>query len=349
MSFDVKRASITNSSSSSILQPKDIPWPENMKPVGKPFATAPADTDSLPQVDVLVVTWTSGEARTFAQLATGNNFNDWVPYRNNVEHFIPMVTGDQAPFNDQQAGENYYHTLGLYYPFQVGGISCLVMKSGLHMAYDGPAVPLVDFWLQIIAQAKPKMIITTGTGGGIGSVIQLGDVLIASNTRFDLAGILKGTPFEQKYGAALYPTSQLNESAINSLATSDLFAPNGQLLETPRTPVIIFPSAPNSNLVSTDTFAFDDSTDYFGLQQLGTCCDMGDSTLGVAIQQLGTSAPLWTSIRNASDPQIADPENNINEAKQQAENIYEKYQQITTASSVIATMATIIATLGVSD
>ena len=62
--------------------------------------------------------------------------------------------------------------------------------------------------------------------------------------------------------------------------TDDLLKPNGEKLDPPRTPRMVFSP---TGIVSTDTFAFDDTTDHFGLQGLGQCCDMGDATLGLAI------------------------------------------------------------------
>jgi len=47
------------------------------------------------------------------------------------------------------------------------------------------------------------------------------------------------------------------------------------------------------------------------------------------------------SIRNASDPQIANPNDKIDQAAQQAATIYSRYGGLTTAASVIATWAVI--------
>jgi hypothetical protein len=49
----------------------------------------------------------------------------------------------------------------------------------------------------------------------------------------------------------------------------------------------------------------------------------------------------WHAIRNASDPQIPNPNHNIEEAEEQAAQIYAKYGGLTTAGSVIATWAVI--------
>jgi hypothetical protein len=53
----------------------------------------------------------------------------------------------------------------------------------------------------------------------------------------------------------------------------------------------------------------------------------------------------WHAIRNASDPQIANPENNIEQADQEAAQIYAKYGGLTTAASVITTWAVILASI----
>lgn len=318
-----------------------IPWPAEYRP--KPVARGPAPSDAAPLTphDVLIVTWTAGEAHTLASLF-GSDLDDWREYRHNIDAFIPKVTGKRAPFNDSsEEMKRYYHSLGIYASFTIGDISVLALKSGLHMAYDGPDVPMVDLWKQLVAEVQPKIVITTGTGGGIGADIGLGDVVIGEHVRFHLTGELKDKP----YKSTAYPCTAFSaalEAKVKALAT-DLLKVNGDKLDPPRTPKLIFSK---TGIVSTDTFAFDDSTDYFKLQGLGQCCDMGDATLGLAMEQLGAAAPRFLAIRNASDPQIPNPDGNINAAKNTAEQIYSRSQCLTTAGSVIASWAAAIAVCG---
>ena len=68
-------------------------------------------------------------------------------------------------------------------------------------------------------------------------------------------------------------------------------------------------------------------------------CDMGDAMVGDALSDFKNLK--WFAIRNASDPQISNPSNDIDAAKQQAGEIYAKYGAFTTAASVIATWAVI--------
>lgn len=334
-----------------------VPWPDSLKPVALMPKNPPKETDPLPEADVLMVTWTSGEARTMAQLLSGDNFDSWYEYRCNVEHFVPLVTGGRAPFNDKdQMDARYHHSLGVWTQCQIGSrIKCVLYKSGLHPAYDGPEVPIVDMWKQIIAQVKPKIVITTGTGGGIGADVALGDVIVAKTCRFDWKTPSMKT---KSYAQATYYCSPIDAEQAKSLITDAMLAPNARLL--PRggaSPVQIFWQDEKSTCVSTDTFAFDETTNHFGLESIGRVCDMGDATLGLAMEQMTqdgsmpTPSPAWVSVRNASDPQISNPggAEGMKQAKEQAEKIYSEYQCVTTAGSVITSWAIAIATAADSE
>jgi hypothetical protein len=98
-------------------------------------------------------------------------------------------------------------------------------------------------------------------------------------------------------------------------------------------------------VVTTDFFAFDDSTDYYKLQGLGRICDMGDAMVALVMQQQFPEVRFY-SIRNASDPQIPNPNKNIGQASKESGEIYSKYGAFATAGSVIATWAVISTSLG---
>jgi hypothetical protein len=67
---------------------------------------------------------------------------------------------------------------------------------------------------------------------------------------------------------------------------------------------------------------------------------MGDAVLGLVCRELGSVAPGWLAIRNASDPQI-DGTLPLDEQKRAAARIYERYGYWTTVGSAIATWAVI--------
>ena len=86
-------------------------------------------------------------------------------------------------------------------------------------------------------------------------------------------------------------------------------------------------------------FAFDDSTDHYGLQGLGQACELGDAMVAQALSAF--PGITFHAIRNASDPQIANPTGDIEAAAKQAASIYARYGGLTTAASAIASWAAI--------
>jgi hypothetical protein len=210
----------------------------------------------------------------------------------------------------------------------------LLFKSGLHLVYDGPAVPVRKLMIEIAQAVQPKLFITTGTGGGIGADVALGDVVVATSTRFDCTGQFKNEP----WASASYQTSPLPAGALAAI-TPDLTGVNAARIPGARPAPTIWAGDPSDVVVTTDIFAFDDSTDHFGLQGLGRACDMGDAMVGSAMQSCPGVA--WYSVRNASDPQIPDPSGDIEAAEQEAGKIYTEWGAFTTAASAIATWAII--------
>ena len=251
---------------------KGIPWPAGKAPAAKPLPQAPGETEDLTKFkgyDAVVVTWTSAEAATLAALFTpGYQTSDWYEYRHNIAAYLPLVTGATAPFNDKQADmARYYHSLGLYFPCQIGNAKVLAIKSGLHLDYDGPATPVKQLMAEIATAVSPKIFITTGTGGGIGPDVKLGDVCIAGQTSFYCPSGPKFAGKEQfsnkaqfPWNAATYKTTAVPAKALaaitNSLTTvnAEKVVPGGGRPE-PK-----FWSAPTDTIVTTDFFGFDDST-----------------------------------------------------------------------------------------
>jgi nucleoside phosphorylase len=318
--------------------PQLIPWPAGAAPMGVPLKPPPADTDDLSRFkgyDAVVVTWTSAEAAALATLLTPDNaISTWYSYRHNVAQYIPLVTGVKAPFNENTPEmARYYHTLALYFPCQIGKAKVLLMKSGLHLDYDGPATPVKMLMTEIAQTVQPKLFITTGTGGGIGPNVLLGDVVIAGTVRFDCKTQFKNEPWHN----AVFSPSKLPAGALQAI-TPALTQPNASRIPNARSTPKIW-SAAGDAIVTTDFFAFDDSTDYYQLQGLGQACDMGDAMVANALQ--GMQNLSWYAVRNASDPQIPNPTNNITQAGDTAAQIYAKYGGLTTAASVIATWAII--------
>lgn len=331
--------------------PRPVPWPAGLAPTPQPLTPAPAPSDSLSRFagyDAIVITYTSAEAAALATLfAPGHPVSTWYEYRYDIADYIPIVTGAEAPFNStDEEDKRYYHSLGLYFPCTIGKKKVLLVKSGLHLDYDGigagNVIPFNKMLTQMIGAVNPKTFITTGTGGGIGSDVQLGDVIVAGQTLFDCTTQFKS----QEWAHTAYPTTPISASAL-ALITPQLTQVNGAKIASaspiPGRAVPKIWSGSSATIVTTDQFAFDTSSNQpFKLQSLGQACDMGDAMVGQTMQQFPSIA--WYAVRNASDPQIPEPAGvTYKEADKEAGDIYKDYGAFTTAASAIATWAIIAA------
>jgi hypothetical protein len=323
--------------------PGMVPWPAATRPTPEPLTPPPAEGDDLSKFkgyDAVVVTWTAAEAAALAALFTpGFKVSQWYEYRHQVQNYIALVTGPRAPFNDTQADmARYYHSLALYFPCRIGKARVLLMKSGLHLNYDGPAVPVQKMITEVVQAVEPKLFFTTGSGGAIGKAVFLGDVVVAGHTKFRCTTQFKS----ESWATASYPTSPLPPAAIQAVTPAMTMINASHISGARAIPKIWDTSA--DSIVTTDFFGFDDSTDHYRLQGLGQVCDMADAMVGNALQPF--AAVKWHAIRNASDPQISNPSGDMEQAKQAAGQIYAKYGVFTTAASVIATWAVIQAYFG---
>jgi nucleoside phosphorylase len=319
--------------------PGPVPWPQGHAPTAAPLPEPPAESDDLGRFrgyDAVVVTWTAAEAAALAALFTPDFLpSRWYEYRHDVATYVPLVTGPRAPFRNRAADmARYFHSLGLYFPCTVGGARVLLFKSGLHLAYDGPATPVRRLMTEIAQTVQPKVMITTGTGGAIGADVLLGDVVVAAQTRFDCTTQFKKQPWAQ----ASYRTSALPDAALAAI-TPDLTRVNASRIPGARPQPKIWNGDQHATVVTTDLFAFDDSTDHYKLQGLGRACDMGDAMVGNAMQ--ACPGVDWYAIRNASDPQIPNPGGDIKAAEKKAGQIYAEWGAFTTAASAIASWAII--------
>ncbi len=320
--------------------PSQLPWPANAKPTPAPLPRPPAedaDLSAFKGYDAIVMTWTAAEAATLASLLSpGVLPSEWYEYRHGVASYVPLVTGGRAPFNDKTPDmARYYHSLGLYFPCRIGSARVLLFKSGLHLDYDGPKTPLKRLVDELVTAVGPKVLVTTGTGGGIGKDVKLGDVIVAGQTQFDCTTQFKN----ERWAKAKYSTTPIPKNALEKI-TPALVEPNAsRIVSHGARPHPKFWAASNDTIVTTDFFGFDDSTDHYKLQGLGEACDMGDAMVGQAMQ--AHSKVEWFAIRNASDPQIPNPSNDMKAASKEAGEIYSQCGAFTTAASVIATWAII--------
>jgi hypothetical protein len=310
----------------------DINWPSGQAP--KTDSKVRKGTGGrLPKADVLVVTWTVDEGHALSRVLTPgkDSRNDYQSYRRNFATIAKkMRKGCPALMANR---------LGAYWTTTISGKKVVVFKSDSHMSQDGPQLPNIDVWRQIIEDTNPKLVITTGTAGGIGPEFEVGDVIVSPIIRFDCTAKFKNQPFHsQHFSSKPADTSHFATAKTLFSANSDQLPPANTR---PPQIVTVAPSELTSSVVTTDLFGFDTSDNHFKLQGLGDVSEMGDAVLGLVSQQMGTSAPPYLAVRNVSDPQIK-AEGTLKDQERIAAQIYKGFGRWSSVCSAIVCWALIL-------
>ena len=315
----------------------DIAWPKGLAPkTGEKPRSGPRIP--LPRADVLLVTWTVDEGHALSRVLTPgkDSRNDYVDYTHNYTTIARKMRKGCPALNAKR--------LGAYWTTTIGSKKVVVFKSDSHLSQDTKKLPTgsgtlpnEDVWKQIIEEVKPKLVITTGTAGGIGTQFEVGDVVVSAIVRFDSEKWLKKAPF----GAANYRDGVPNSKYFAKAKT--LFKANaGQLpKDNTRPPKIVRSTGLSSSVATTDFFGFDTSDNHYGLKGMGDVSEMGDAMLGLTAGQMD-SPPRWVAVRNVSDPQIKA----VGTLKQQATiaaQIYKGFGRWSSVCSAIVCWALIAA------
>jgi nucleoside phosphorylase len=302
----------------------DIKWPEGLAPAP---GAAPTGA-SLPEADVLIVTWTVDEGHALSRVLTPgfDSRDDWRPYTKNFDaiaaHMVPRSPA-------RQAGR-----LGTYWTARIGGTRVTLFKSDSHMSQDGPDLPNATVWQQLIEDCKPKWVITTGTGGGIGPEFEVGDVIVSRFASFDCK-----REFVRLNGDSYASASDAPDRHFG--ACPGLFDFNARFLppDNTRAPTISVAPTQQAGILTTDFFGFDNTADTYELQGKGSLSEMGDAVLGLVCQRLGADAPSYAIVRNVSDPEIDSTGRTLEEQKQLAGDIYKAYGRWSSVCSAIVCWA----------
>jgi len=316
----------------------EIPWPRGLAPKtgAKPSRSGGS---ALPEADVLVVTWTVDEGHALSRVLTPgkDSRDDYVSYAHNYATIAKKMRKGCPAVKAKR--------LGAYWTTTIGERKVVVFKSDSHLSQDtkklpvaGGTLPNEDVWQQIITEVKPKLVITTGTAGGIGKQCEVGDVVVSPIVRFDCKKWLKS----ERYHNAIYRDGGLKTKYLVQAKT--LFKANADQLpkDNTRGPKIMRGTGPSSSVLTTDFFGFDTSNNYYGLQKLGDVSEMGDAVLGLVMKRLGTKELRWVAVRNVSDPQIK-AEGTIKEQAKAAGVIYKGFGRWSTVCSAIVCWALIAA------
>jgi len=320
------------STSTGLSRFTDIPWPKGLAPKTGAAPGGPAG-GPLPRADVLVVTWTVDEGHALSRVLTPgkDSHNDYRPYTHNYTTIAKKMRAG-CPARDAKR-------LGAYWTTTIGAKKAVVFKSESHMSQDGPELANADVWKQIITEVQPSLVLTTGTGGGIGKQFEVGDVIVSPIVRFDCISKFKSEPFHDAHYSSSAPKTKYLATAKTLFKTNA-----GQLpKDNTRLPQIVrvAPSALASSVVTTDFFGFDTSDNHYGLEGLGDLSEMGDAVLGLVASEMSTP-PRWLAVRNVSDPQIK-AEGTLKQQAALAAQIYKGFGRWSTVCSAIACWALIAA------
>jgi Phosphorylase superfamily len=315
----------------------DIPWPKDLAPKTgvKPSGNS---RGALPRADVLVVTWTVDEGHALSRVLTPgkDSRNDYLSYTHNFAAISKKMRKGCPALQAKR--------LGAYWTTTIGANKVVVFKSDSHLSQDikklpakNGTLPNYDVWKQIIDEVQPKLVITTGTAGGIGKQREVGDVVVSPIVRFDGIQWLKSAPYHD----AIYKNNAPKTKFFAAAKT--LFKANaGQLpKDNTRPPLIVQSSGAATSVVTTDFFGFDTSDDHYGLKGLGDVSEMGDAVLGLVSSQI-ESPPRWIAVRNVSDPQI-EATGTLKDQATIAAQIYKGFGRWSTVCSAIVCWALIAA------
>ena len=228
---------------------------------------------------MLVVTWTVDEGHALSRVLTPgkDSKNDYVPYTHNFATISKKMRRGCPAIEAKR--------LGTFWTTKIGVKSVVIFKSDSHMSQDGPQLPNIDVWRQIIQEVQPKLVITTGTAGGIGKQFEVGDVIVSPIVRFDCISKFKKKPFAQAH------YTSRPAKATNFAKARTLFKANAAQLpkDNKRLPKIVrvAPKSLSSSVVTTDFFGFDTSDNHYKLRGLGDVSEMGDAVLGLVVLRDG--------------------------------------------------------------
>lgn len=336
-------------------------FPAGLRPAPALLDPAPAATDPLPQADYVVITWTVAELQALADVLTpGISRTRWHPYaRDFTARYLPLI----RPGAPARAANR----LGSYCRTTIGDKSVLCLKSELHLNQDGvrtgdgtATLPVADLFRQVVDEARPSLVITTGTAGATYSDHDLGDVMITRAAMFRCQREFRNEPFAHASYRCDFPiptdrfadADRLLAAHADELTEPDVGPPTAKY-RLPGTQRVL-PGRRNRPslkvdgrdfaafrpMLTTDYFEFGTSTNH--LARLGCGVEMGDAVLGMVCEELGPQAPRWLVVRNASDPQInGDLPTSPDVQAMWAVWFYEQYGYWTSVSSAIACWAII--------
>lgn len=303
-----------------------IPFPPGLRPRPQPIEPRPGLDAPLPRADVVVITWTVDEVRALADVLTpGFTRDHWYRYARHFGEYVPLIRAGAPALAARR--------LGSYFVTEVGAKRVLCIKSELHMNQDGvtaapfsaghASLPVHKFLHQVIEEAQPSLVITTGTAGAVFAEHNLGDVVVTRGARFRCQKEFRDAPFNHRSFRSEWVVDtthfakaiELMRRFGSEIAEPEFLPPTVNFAPLTNLPRPVAPNVADIKLdgidlpafhpiLTTDFFEFGTSTNR--LHEVGAGVEMGDAVLGlVAEERANDGHPVrWLVVRNCSDPQI---------------------------------------------
>jgi hypothetical protein len=315
-----------------------VPWPDGKAP--KVIESAPRDGAALTECDVVLFTYTADEGNALATLLTPGHLaspsssttdKPWHSYTHKFADYEADLVPRSSPALESR-------NLGTFMYVTIGKKTVLCFKSSLHLARDGQSMPVKKLVKQICSEAKPALFVTTGTAGGIGPRVRLGDAVASTRAKLDLVQKFKNNPAN---GKTFESTFQWHDPTVVDEVNKRLLEANASFLPTGVRGPKLFTDTTALNepnvIVTTDGFLYDDAENTYHLQGQGCMVEMDDAVVALGISELTDHKPLWLAIRNASDPQMP-----AGASKESASQTYTKYGFYTSFTSVLGCWAAVL-------
>ena len=307
----------------ALAHPPTIPWPEGVAPTPVRREPRPTTTTPLPRADVLIVAYHTAEGHALADVLTpGWGLNRWYRYRNGWRNLKKAVQAGAPSLVRDQAGS--------WATTRMGDTTAVLVKSDLHPCLDGDQLPVQALLSQMLDQVEPRLVITTGSAGGLGPDVATGDVIVSRHVRQHATA---GSGDYSRAGQSYSSTARLRASQFTFAAQHLLPAAADDVSTDRPRRLFIDTSRQRVSVITTDVLAT--AADRAGLLphlSSAKAVDMADAMLGLVCAER-SNPPGWVSVRTTHDAQTDVPEQD--EGRREAASAYEQTAYMASVSSAI--------------
>lgn len=306
------------------VQSPAILWPTGLAPTPFRAQPKPTTTTPLPQADVLIVTFNTAEGHALADVLTpGWNLNHWYRYRNGWRQLKNAVQAGAPSLARDQAGR--------WATAKIGDTTVVLVKSDLHPCTDGEAMPVQALWGQMLDQVQPRLVISTGSAGGLGPEVAAGDVIISRHIRWQPS---PDSSSETQAAHAYSSTARLRAGQFTLADRALLPAVSDNLPADRKRRLHIDTSRHRTSVITTSSLATAaDRATLLPHLHSAKAVDMADAMLGLACAER-SHPPAWVSVRSAHDAQTDTRKQD--EGRREAASAYERLGYWASLSSAIA-------------